>query len=64
MKDGQTAKIICTCAGTTEEKIIELINKGKNDLDQIASATGATTGCNSCDVQILEIIEHHQFKAK
>lgn len=49
-------EVICQCSGTTKAKIFELIKKGKDDIDKIASATGACTGCGSCDAQILEIL--------
>ncbi len=49
--------IICDCTGTTQAKIEELITKGKNTFDQISSATGAGTGCGSCDVLIIELLE-------
>ncbi|MCF6204937.1 MAG: (2Fe-2S)-binding protein [Methylococcaceae bacterium] len=50
-------KIICSCTGTTENKVKQLIVKGANDLDKIASATGASTGCGSCDILIIELLE-------
>lgn len=50
-------KVICTCTGTTEEKVKQLIEKGADDLDKIASATGASTGCGSCDVLIIEMLD-------
>lgn len=49
-------KVICTCTGTTENKVKQLIAMGA-DLDKIASATGASTGCGSCDVLIIELLE-------
>ena len=49
-------KVICTCTGTTQEKVEQLIAKGANTLDHISSATGANTGCGSCDVLILELL--------
>ncbi|PHS30444.1 MAG: (2Fe-2S)-binding protein [Methylophaga sp.] len=51
--------IICVCTGTTKQKIIQLIENGATDIDKIASATGATTGCASCDVSIIELIDEH-----
>lgn len=51
--------IICVCTGTTMQKIVQLIKNGASDLDSIASATGATTGCASCDVSIMELIDEH-----
>jgi len=50
-------QIICSCTGTTKAKIKQLIEKGIDDLDKISSATGATTGCGSCDVTIQEILD-------
>ncbi|SHE22709.1 (2Fe-2S)-binding protein [methanotrophic endosymbiont of Bathymodiolus puteoserpentis (Logatchev)] len=50
-------KIICTCSGTSETKINQLIAKGFDDLDKIASATGASTGCGACDIIILDLLK-------
>jgi len=49
--------VICDCTGTTRTKVQQLIDDGANDLDQIADATGACTGCGSCDILILEMLE-------
>ena len=49
-------EIICDCSGTTKSKIQQLIDDGKDSFDKIASATGAGTGCGSCDVLIIEIL--------
>lgn len=51
--------VICVCTGTTTQKIVQLIENGAIDIDTIASATGATTGCASCDVSIMELIDGH-----
>ncbi len=50
--------IICGCTGTTQDKILSLIAQGF-DLDKISSATGATTGCGSCDVAIMDLLYEH-----
>ena len=55
--DKQEEEIICTCTGTTKEKIQQLIDNGADNIDKISSATGANTGCGSCDVLILELLE-------
>jgi NAD(P)H-nitrite reductase large subunit len=52
--------IICGCTGTTKEKIKQLIQSGKTDLAAIASSTGATTGCGSCDVTISDFIKQQE----
>lgn len=48
--------IICTCTGTTKEKVEQLIEQGADTVDKISSATGANTGCGSCDILILELL--------
>ena len=55
--DNKEDDIICTCTGTTKEKIEQLIANGSDSLDKISSATGANTGCGSCDVLIQELLE-------
>jgi bacterioferritin-associated ferredoxin len=52
----QPEEIICDCSGTTKAKIHQLINDGKDSFEKIASATGAGTGCGSCDVLIMDIL--------
>jgi NAD(P)H-nitrite reductase large subunit len=52
----QQETVICTCTGTSKEKIEQLIAKGADTLDKIESATGANTGCGSCDILILELL--------
>jgi len=54
----QKPEVICDCTGTTKEKVLSLI-KQKADLDKISSATGATTGCGSCDAEIIKLIDEH-----
>ncbi len=61
--DEEESEIICDCTGTTKEKVISLV-KQKADLDKISSATGATTGCGSCDVDIVNLIEEHGDSAQ
>lgn len=48
--------VICTCTGTTKEKVEQLIEQGADTVDKISSATGANTGCGSCDILILELL--------
>ncbi|MDC9728410.1 MAG: (2Fe-2S)-binding protein [Methyloprofundus sp.] len=52
--------IICGCTGTSKEKIKQLIQSGKSDIEAITSATGATTGCGSCDVIIVNYIKQQK----
>ena len=57
----QPKEIICACTGTTKEKVKILIDNGKGSLDDIASATGATTGCGACDFLIIKLLEEYPF---
>jgi len=50
--------IICDCTGTTRTKVQQLIDDGAEDLDAIADATGACTGCGSCDILVMEMFEN------
>ena len=59
-KKRNTDDIICDCTGTTKEKIKQLIQSDISNIDDIASATGATTGCGGCDSSIAEFIEQHK----
>ncbi len=52
-------EIICQCSGTTKAKIKELINRDVDNLDKIENATGANTGCGSCDALIMEILSEY-----
>lgn len=49
-------ELICHCSGTTRAKIKSLIANNSNTIDEIAQATGATTGCGSCEDLIVELI--------
>lgn len=49
--------IICECTGTTKTKIKQLIENGTDSMLKISSATGAGTGCGSCDVLIMKILD-------
>lgn len=55
----QQKDIICSCSGTTKTKIKQLIDKGVDDIDKISSATGACTGCGSCDASVMDLIAEH-----
>jgi len=49
--------VICDCTGTTKTKVQQLIDDGADSLDAIADATGACTGCGSCDILVMEMLE-------
>ncbi len=57
----QPAEVICPCSGTTKEKIQQLIDKGSDSLEAISAATGACSGCGSCDVLVMEILAENSL---
>lgn len=59
IEQNEEEDIICVCTGTTNTKIKMLIDSGKDDLDKISSATGASTGCGACDATILGLIRKY-----
>ncbi|PCJ30586.1 MAG: (2Fe-2S)-binding protein [Gammaproteobacteria bacterium] len=52
--------IICDCTGTSYQKVQLLLDNGATSLDEISDATGACTGCGSCDILVIEMVEQHQ----
>lgn len=50
---------ICYCTGTTEAKIKALMDSGINTLEAIAYETGATTGCDACEYDVMELIAQY-----
>lgn len=53
---------LCYCTGTTAEKILTLIEQGKNSLEEIINATGVTTGCGGCDYEVAKLVEQELNK--
>lgn len=53
---------LCYCTGTTAAKILDLIKQGKNSLEEIINATGATTGCGGCDYEVAKWVEQELNK--
>jgi len=48
---------ICSCTGTTTAKIQQLIANKVHTLEDIINATGATTGCASCEYDVAKFVE-------
>ena len=49
--------IICDCTGTTYKKVQQLIDDGADSLETISDATGVCTGCASCDILVMELLD-------
>jgi bacterioferritin-associated ferredoxin len=56
----RTKDVICRCSGTTETRILHLLDQGVDTLDDISRATGAASGCGSCDTDILALIAEYR----
>ncbi|MFA5984947.1 MAG: (2Fe-2S)-binding protein [Methylococcaceae bacterium] len=51
--------VICHCSGTTRAQIIYFAEKTRADLASISRATGACTGCASCEDKVLELLKDY-----
>lgn len=52
-------EVICFCSGTTRGKIKPLIEDGADSVDRISRATGAVSGCASCDVPVQALLAEY-----
>lgn len=57
----KSSKIICHCAGTTEEGIEIAIADGCKTIEDIQNRTGAGSVCGKCKSAIQEIINSNKF---
>lgn len=51
--------VVCRCSGTTAAQIKRLVDRGVTDLDGLSRATGACSGCGSCDCDILALVAEY-----
>jgi len=51
--------VVCRCSGTTAAQIKRLVDSGVTDLDGLSRATGACSGCGSCDYDILALVAEY-----
>jgi len=49
--------VICDYSSTTKHKFKALIGKGYDSIDKISKAKGTVSGCGSCDISILELLD-------
>lgn len=49
--------IICVCANVNEEKIIESIKSGNDNIDSLIEDLDVCTGCCCCKTKVIEMIE-------
>lgn len=57
----KSSKIICQCAGTTEENIEIVIADGCKTIEDVQSRTGAGSVCGKCKSVIQKIIDNNKF---
>lgn len=51
---------VCSCSGTTRTQILAILARGAETLEEISYASGACSGCGSCDYDVLDIIREYQ----
>lgn len=54
LSDKMRKKIACNCHNVSYGKIYDAVKKGARAAEQVASVTGASTGCGKCR----ELVEH------
>jgi len=53
------ANVICHCSGTTTQKIMDLIDAGFDNMDELSRKTGACSGCGACEYSVIALIAEH-----
>lgn len=46
----------CICLGVTEDDVVEVIDAGARDEEEVGERCGAGTGCGSCLDRICELL--------
>lgn len=49
--------MVCTCVKVTEDEIVRVIRGGARTLAEVGKACEAGTGCTTCHVTILALLE-------
>lgn len=55
---------ICRCSGTTAAQIKAYIEKGITNLESVSRATGACSGCGSCETAVTELLAKQNDKGR
>jgi len=55
---------VCICKAVTDHEIREAAETGVDNLDKLAEALGAGTGCGCCRETAQQIIEQHSHHAR
>ena len=50
-------KRVCLCMGLSEQDLIDSIRKGNRSFEKLQDATGCSTGCGCCELEVLQLIE-------
>lgn len=49
--------IVCSCRRVSDRLIAQVLRDGARTLEQVASSTGATTGCGGCRGSVSRLVE-------
>lgn len=55
---------VCLCKGVSKEDLVRAIRGGAMTLSQLQKETLAGTGCGTCLVQVMEILQEEKFRLK
>jgi ferredoxin-nitrate reductase len=50
-------KLLCSCSQVGEGNLLEAINNGCKDFNELCAQTGAGLGCGSCKPEISELLK-------
>lgn len=54
---------VCICHGVTDTDVADALAAGADTVDDVAEATGASTGCGACRVKLCRIVRQRQTAA-
>lgn len=55
---------ICHCSGTTAAQIKAYADKGVTHLEAVSRATGACSGCGSCEEAVMALLLPYQARLR
>ena len=50
-------KVVCECFGVTNGQVKEAVDNGATTLEEVAEATGASTGCGACNDDLQRLVD-------
>lgn len=54
--------VLCHCMGVTVGDIIDAVDNGAKNFDEVQEATNCSTGCGGCQDEVIAFIEDYISK--